>query len=85
MWAGTYKNGVSYYHESIFKFQTVRYPLLQTLDASNNDYNCVVEDPTGDLWVGTSGNGLLRYNRKTGEYTRYRAGKESENKFPVMW
>lgn len=80
MWAGTYKNGVSYYHESIFKFQTVRYPLLQTLDASNNDYNCVVEDPTGDLWVGTSGNGLLRYNRKTGEYTRYRAGKESENK-----
>ena len=29
MWAGTYKNGVSYYHESIFKFQTVRYPLLR--------------------------------------------------------
>lgn len=26
MWAGTYKNGINYYHESIFKFQTIRYP-----------------------------------------------------------
>ena len=42
-------------------------------------FNCIVEDKEGDLWIGTSGNGLLRYDRETGEYVRYRAGRESEN------
>ena len=79
MWAGTYKNGFNYYHESIFKFQTIRYPLELMRDIFNNDFNCIVEDKEGDLWIGTSGNGLLRYDRETGEYVRYRAGRESEN------
>ena len=48
-------------------------------DIFNNDFNCIVEDKEGDLWIGTSGNGLLRYDRETGEYVRYRAGRESEN------
>mgnify|MGYP000252494187 CR=1 FL=1 len=48
-------------------------------DIFNNDFNCIVEDKKGDLWIGTSGNGLLRYDRETGEYVRYRAGRESEN------
>lgn len=39
----------------------------------------VFADSDGDLWIGTSGNGLLRYDRETGEYVRYRAGRESEN------
>ena len=43
-------------------------------DIFNNDFNCIVEDKEGDLWIGTSGNGLLRYDRETGEYVRYRGG-----------
>ena len=46
MWAGTYKNGINYYHESIFKFQTIRYPLELMRDIFNNDFNCIVEDVT---------------------------------------
>ena len=26
-------------------------------DIFNNDFNCIVEDKEGDLWIGTSGNG----------------------------
>lgn len=71
IWCGTYKSGVNYYHESIFKFRSVRYPVMNAEDASINDCNCVYEDTSGNLWIGTNGNGLLHYNRATHRYQRY--------------
>ncbi|MDR2920705.1 MAG: response regulator [Tannerella sp.] len=71
IWCGTYKGGVNYYHESIFKFRTIRYPIIHAEDASINDCNCVYEDESGNLWIGTNGNGLLYYNRSTRKYQRY--------------
>lgn len=57
MWVGTYKKGVSYYNESIFKFSL----------ADVGDVNCV-EDGLGDIvWLGTNGAGLVRWNRQTGQ------------------
>jgi signal transduction histidine kinase/ligand-binding sensor domain-containing protein/DNA-binding response OmpR family regulator len=71
IWCGTYKNGVNYYHESIFKFKSIRYPIIDAADASINDCNCVYEDESGNLWIGTNGNGLLHYNRTARKYRRY--------------
>lgn len=71
IWCGTYKNGINYYHESIFKFRSIRYPIVDAEDASINDCNCVYEDASGNLWIGTNGNGLLYYNRNTCTYKRY--------------
>ena len=71
IWCGTYKNGINYYHESIFKFRSIRFPIVNTEDASINDCNCVYEDESGNLWIGTNGNGLLHYNRTTQKYQRY--------------
>lgn len=79
LWAGTYKNGISYYHESIFKFQSVRYPLERGSNGQLNDFECVVEDEGGDLWIGTGGSGLLRYARSSGRFDRYEAGPEGSN------
>lgn len=49
MWAGTYKKGVSYYGESLFKFNM--YEL--------GDITCVEQADEGLLWLGTNDDGLL--------------------------
>ena len=45
---------------------------MEAEDAEINDCNCVLEDRSGNLWIGTNGNGLLYYNRTTGQYRKYR-------------
>ena len=57
MWVGTYKKGISFYNESIFKFGI----------ADVGDINCV-EDGGGDIvWLGTNDRGLVRWNSVTDE------------------
>lgn len=57
MWVGTYKKGISYYNESIFKFGIV----------DIGDINCVENGRKDEVWLGTSGSGLIRWNRSTDE------------------
>lgn len=57
MWVGTWKKGISYYHESIFKF---------SLDYVG-DVTAVEEDKNGDLWIGTSNDGLIHWKINAGE------------------
>lgn len=57
MWVGTYKKGVSYYNESSFKFNL----------ADVGDVNCVEDGGDPIVWLGTNGEGLIRWNRQTGE------------------
>lgn len=57
MWVGTYKKGVAYYDESIYKFGF----------ANAGDVNCIEEGNGGDLWLGLNDGGLMRWNRATGQ------------------
>lgn len=59
MWVGTYKKGVAVYNESEFKFDLDILP----------DVNCIAADPNeaGAYWIGTDTNGLIKWNRRTGE------------------
>ncbi len=57
VWVGTFKKGVSCYNESIYKFG------LNHI----TDINCILEDKEDCFWLGTNGEGLLYWNRKTGE------------------
>lgn len=52
MWAGTYKKGVSYYGESIFKFNM--YEL--------GDITCMEQADDGKVWLGTNNEGLLLWD-----------------------
>lgn len=61
MWVGTYKKGVSYYNESAFKFGIV----------DVGDINCVEDGNDDIVWLGTNGNGLVCWNRLTGERKVY--------------
>lgn len=61
MWIGTYKRGVAYYDESIFKFSINRL----------GDINCIEECGSGCLWLGSNDAGLMRWNSLTDERKIY--------------
>ena len=61
IWIGTYKKGVAYYSESLYKFA------FHTVD----DINCIEEDPGRGLWLGTNADGLIHWNPHTGERHTY--------------
>lgn len=68
MWLGTYKNGVCYYHESIYKFKS----LVSSSQIPYRDVNCFHETADGNLWIGTNGGGLIYFDRQRKEYTQYK-------------
>lgn len=66
VWVGSYKRGISYYNESVFKFRNDHFPEFSQIRNFTADVNSIVEDRHGDLWVGTS-SGLVYMNRTTNE------------------
>ena len=38
---------------------------------SNNDINCIYQDHSGNIWVGTNGSGICKLDPETGKFTRY--------------
>ena len=39
----------------------------------------IAEDPSGDLWIGTEGGGLARWDRQSGRFERYQHDPADEN------
>lgn len=79
VWAGTYKRGVSYYNESIFKFRIDHLPEFNSIKNFAADVNVVVEDKQANLWIGTNNSGLIYLDRETNERKiyQYAPGKGS--------
>ncbi|MBP1676455.1 MAG: hypothetical protein H6Q20_1014 [Bacteroidetes bacterium] len=75
VWVGTFKNGVSYYHPGMFKFEKSPLFFYQHAGLENKDCNSLYEDTRGNLWIGTNGNGLLKYDGKRGDFKIYRNDK----------
>lgn len=53
VWFGTHKSGLSYYHNN--KIHTLKSPL----ENSGLDISCFAEDNNGNIWMGTSGQGIF--------------------------
>lgn len=64
IWVGTFKQGVDYYHPLNRRFSVSKIPGSK----SNNDINCFVEDKEGNVYIGTNGKGLFKYNIKSNSY-----------------
>ncbi|WP_183579772.1 two-component regulator propeller domain-containing protein [Mucilaginibacter sp. X5P1] len=79
MWAGTFKEGISYYHKNIIRFALYRHFASDPGSLSFDDVDKFVEDRQGNLWIGTNGGGLIYFNRKTGKFTQYRYDPENPN------
>jgi len=75
MWAGSYKKGVGYYHESIIKFPLYTHhladPESDPMSLSFSDINCFAEDKLGNIWIGTNGGGLIYFDPKKGTFKTY--------------
>lgn len=64
IWVGTFKRGVSYYNESLFKFRTDRFLTFNNMPDFNPDVSAIVEDSNGNLCMGIP-DGIIRVNRNT--------------------
>jgi signal transduction histidine kinase/ligand-binding sensor domain-containing protein/DNA-binding response OmpR family regulator len=83
-WAGTYKQGISYYHKGIIQFPLVKHYPSSTASLPFEDVNCFIEDSKGNFYIGTNGGGLIYYDIAKKSYTQYKhnaadAGSISNN------
>lgn len=76
-WAGTYGSGIHFYDPATGKKGNFRYAENNVHSACSDRINSIFEDSRGRLWFATEG-GLCRYDRRTGNFTRY----TTENGFP---
>ncbi|QNL49448.1 response regulator [Olivibacter sp. SDN3] len=67
IWIGTYKQGISYYHQQMHMFPMVNHRKNLPFD----DVNKFVEDKNGNLWIGTNGGGIIYYDRKREQFRQY--------------
>jgi len=72
IWAGTFKQGISYYHKGIIQFALVRHYDSNPASLPYEDVDCFVEDKKGNLWIGTNGGGLLFYDKAQKKYTQFK-------------
>lgn len=79
MWAGTFKEGISYYHKNIIRFPLYRHFISDPSSLNFEDVDKFVEDKQGNLWIGTNGGGLIYFNRKTNKYTQYKNNPQNSN------
>jgi len=71
IWAGTKKEGISYFHKNIIKFPLIRHYAGNKNSLSFEDVNVFTQDISGNIWIGTNGGGLIYYNRKAQTFKQY--------------
>lgn len=73
MWVGTSGRGLHYYHPQQPRIEWLRHE-ENVPSAVGHVVNALAVDTLSDvLWIGTSDNGLERYDKSTGRYTYYSA------------
>jgi signal transduction histidine kinase/ligand-binding sensor domain-containing protein/DNA-binding response OmpR family regulator len=72
IWAGTFKQGISYFHKGIMQFPLIRHYIMDPSSLPYEDVDCFVEDSNNNLWIGTNGGGLIFYEKKTKKYKQFK-------------
>jgi len=79
IWAGTFKQGINYYHKSIIQFPLIRHYVSDSKSLPYEDVDCFADDTKGNLWIGTNGGGLLSYNSATKKYVQFKHDPNDPN------
>jgi ligand-binding sensor domain-containing protein/serine phosphatase RsbU (regulator of sigma subunit) len=74
LWIGTNGGGLEEYNPSLNKFVHHQNIPGNAASLPGNMVRCIYADAQDILWISTE-NGLSRYDRKTGKFTNYQAGK----------
>jgi len=72
VWVGTYKSGLSYYHPNLFKFKKPYLVYQFNRNAEIFDCNRFYKDSNNNLWIGTNGQGLIKYDSQNETMQRFR-------------
>lgn len=70
LWAGTSLYGVYEINLSSSAIRNIRISKSKT-DPTNIPVNCLKPDKSGNVWIGTNGNGLYKYEVKTGSLLHF--------------
>ena len=79
IWAGTFKQGLDYYHSGIMQFPLYKHFITDKNSLPFEDVDCFIEDKSDNLWIGTNGGGLIYFNRKNNTYTQYKHDPANPN------
>ncbi len=72
LWGGTYYGGINLWNEEEDRFTHLRHDPANTRSLSHDIVLSFWEDPaTEDVWVGTEGGGLNRFDRASQTFTRF--------------
>jgi len=75
LWLGTEKGGLNRFDSHTDEsgaFTHYRHDPLEATSISNNAITAITEDAAGDLWLGTLGSGLNKFDRETEIFLTYR-------------
>ncbi|MEO5910299.1 MAG: two-component regulator propeller domain-containing protein [Pelobium sp.] len=79
IWAGTFKQGISYYHRGIMQFPIYKQLTANPKSLPFDDVNSFEEDEQRNLWIGTNGGGLIYFNRTTNAYRQFKHDSNDPN------
>jgi ligand-binding sensor domain-containing protein len=68
LWFGT-QDGLNRYDG--YNFTVYDHDIYDSTSISSSWIRCIYEDKSKNLWIGTEGGGLNRYDRATGHFTRW--------------
>ena len=74
IWFGGGNNGdygLDCYDPRTGKTTYYRYNKKDSTSISNNDIYCIYQDHLGNIWVGTDGGGICKFDPETSKFTRY--------------
>ena len=77
LWVGAWGLGLC-------KYDPIQESFIRVDKTNNNDFvQCIVEDSDGNIWYGTTLNGLKKFNTRTGSITTYDNLVQSEKSAPA--
>ncbi len=79
VWVGSYKKGLSYFHQSDFTFRQYRHEPGKRGTLPADDINSFVEDGQGNVWIGGNGGGLIYFDRKKNSFRQWLHDPHNEN------
>lgn len=83
VWLGMYMNGFNKVIET--PFHTLKHDPDNKNSLSNNNVYCTYKDSFGDIWFGTFGGGLNKYNLSEKSFTHYRHDPMDKNSISHDW